>query len=162
MLTQRKKMKSWWVDDTFPNGNVALGSGVCVAILSVGTQDRQMYRKTDQDDTIHLTVITAQARRVKWTRVVNEPYLILVCVSSLCLQASVRPGSDWSHPRGHLRGRPVEGVLVSLKETSGAQGGRKWKEKDGRKEQRMKGKIRESRSVDYERKEQRREMQSEW
>lgn len=30
LLLLREKIKKWWVDDTFPNGNITSGSGVCV------------------------------------------------------------------------------------------------------------------------------------
>lgn len=51
--------------------------------LSVGTN----LQEDKWDGAIHLTLITSQARRVKWTRVVNESFFIRLCVCVLLLSS---------------------------------------------------------------------------
>lgn len=51
--------------------------------LSVGTN----LQEDKWDGAIHLKLITSQARRVKWTRVVNESFFIRLCVCVLLLSS---------------------------------------------------------------------------
>lgn len=51
--------------------------------LSVGIN----LQEDKWDGAIHLTLITSQARRVKWTRVVNESFFIRLCVCVLLLSS---------------------------------------------------------------------------
>lgn len=57
--------------------------------LSVGTN----LQEDKWDGAIHLTLITSQARRVKWTRVVNESFFIRLCVC-VCPLVVLRQVSD--------------------------------------------------------------------
>lgn len=84
--------------------------------LSVGTEDRRIYWKTDQ---MTPSISHSLQPRQGWCGKVDKgsQWVLLhlsLCVSSLCPQASVRPGADWSHPRGRFWGGPVERLLVSL------------------------------------------------
>lgn len=48
-----------------------------------GGRGQTKLQKDRRDDNIHLTLITAWAGRVKWTRVVNASYFIRVSVCPL-------------------------------------------------------------------------------
>lgn len=124
----RQKMKWWWVDDTFqteilPLVLVDVWSSVC---RDTGQTDRMTF--ISRSLLARLAGQSGQGQSMSPTS----------SVASLCPQASVRPGADRSHPRGHFWGGPVERVLVSLKDASGAYRGQKWGEKEVKKEQRMK------------------------
>lgn len=64
-----------------PNGNTAPGSHVWSSFC--GGRGQTNLQKDRRDDNIHLTLITAWAGRVKWTRVVNASYFTRVSVCPL-------------------------------------------------------------------------------
>ncbi len=69
--------------EILPLDLVYVWSSVC------GKRGQTSLQTDRRDDNIHLALITAQAGRVKWTRVVNESYFIWV--RCMCVWVSVCP-----------------------------------------------------------------------